>query len=260
MDKVLLFEKIDNVAKITLNRPSSYNSVNKELAYAFLGAMDSCLNDDDIRAIIITGEGKAFCAGQDLKEVTDPDSGLELEQIVSQHYNPMALAVYNMPKPVIAAVNGVAAGAGANLALICDIVVAKSSSSFIQAFSKIGLIPDTGGTYTMQRLVGYNRAMALAMTGDKVSAEEAEKMGMIYKCIEDDAFGEYVDTLAQKMSKMPTKGLALTKKAFQEGLNNTFEEQLAREAHYQIIAGHTHDYNEGVSAFVEKRKPNFKGR
>ncbi|NNE27859.1 MAG: 2-(1,2-epoxy-1,2-dihydrophenyl)acetyl-CoA isomerase [Saprospiraceae bacterium] len=260
MSTALLFEKIGHVGKITLNRPNSYNSVNKELAYAFLAAMKTCAEDDDIRAIVITGEGKAFCAGQDLKEVTDPNSGLELEQIVSQHYNPMALSVYNMPKPVIAAVNGVAAGAGANLALLCDIVVAKSSASFIQAFSKIGLIPDTGGTYTMQRLVGYNKAMALAMTGDKVSATEAEKMGMIYKCVEDEAFDEFVDKLAQKMSKMPTKGLALTKKAFQEGLNNSFEEQLAREAHYQIIAGNTHDYNEGVTAFVEKRKPEFKGQ
>jgi len=260
MSEELLFEKIGQVGKITFNRPESYNSVNRAVAMAFLKAMNQCETDDDIRAVYITGNGKAFCAGQDLKEITDPDNGLELAEIVSHHYNPMARAIFDIPKPVVAAVNGVAAGAGANLALICDIIVATESASFIQAFSKIGLIPDTGGTYSLPRLVGFQKAIALAMLGDKVTAPEAEKMGMIYKYFPDEEFAAASYAIAEKLSQMPTHGLALTKKAFNAGLCNSFSEQLDLEAKYQIEAGQTSDYNEGVQAFLEKRKPVFKGK
>jgi 2-(1,2-epoxy-1,2-dihydrophenyl)acetyl-CoA isomerase len=259
MSDVILYEKIGHVGKITFNRPESYNSVNKELAMAFLDIMKRCELDDDVRAIYLTGNGKAFCAGQDLKEIIDPNNGLELENIVTHHFNPMALAIYNIPKPVVAAVNGVAAGAGANLALISDIIVATESASFIQAFSKIGLIPDTGGTYSLPRLVGFQKAIALAMLGDKVLAPEAERMGMIYKYFPDDAFEEASFKIAEKLSLMPTKALALTKKAFNHSLCCSFESQLELEAKYQIEAGHTYDYNEGVQAFVEKRKAVFRG-
>ncbi len=260
MSDTLLFERDGHVAKIIFNRPESYNSVNKEMAMAFLKAMKECEENDDIRAIYITGNGRAFCAGQDLKEVTDPDNGLEIGDIVKQHYTPMALAIYNIPKPVIAAVNGVAAGAGANLALICDIIVAKESATFIQAFSKIGLVPDTGGSYSLPRLVGFQKAIALAMLGDKVDAIEAERIGMIYKYFSEEDFSEASLAMARKLSNMPTKGLGLTKKAFNTGLCNSFEDQLGVEAEYQIAAGQTYDYKEGVQAFLEKRKPDFKGQ
>ncbi|MBT8189612.1 MAG: enoyl-CoA hydratase/isomerase family protein, partial [Bacteroidia bacterium] len=193
-------------------------------------------------------------------EAIDPDNGLTLERIVREHYNQMALSVYNCPKPIVAAVNGVAAGAGANLALLCDIVVARESASFIQAFSKIGLIPDTAGTYALPRLVGFQKALALAMLGDKVGAMEAERIGMIYKYYPDDEFESASIAIAEKLSKMPTKGLALTKKAFNKGLCDSFEEHLEVEAQLQAEAGESYDYNEGVQAFLEKRKPEFKGR
>lgn len=260
MSEVLIFEKIGSVGKITLNRPDSFNSFNKEMTEAFLSAMKSCEEDEDVRCIYITGNGRAFCAGQDLKEVVDPDNGLEIGDIVKGHYVPMALSIYNIPKPVVAAVNGVAAGAGANLALICDIVLATESASFIQAFSKIGLVPDTGGTYSLPRLVGFQKAIALAMLGDKVKAKEAEQMGMIYKYFEDEEFESSTWAIAEKLSQMPTKGLALTKKAFNTGLCNSFKDQLDVEAQLQVEAGTTYDYNEGVQAFLEKRKPEFKGK
>lgn len=259
MSDVVLYEKKGNVACITFNRPDAYNSVTKDVAMLFLAYMKQAQTDKEVRAVYITGNGKAFCAGQDLKEVIDPDNGLELENIVSHHFNPMALAVFNMPKPVIAAVNGVAAGAGANLALLCDIVVASEKASFLQAFSKIGLIPDTGGTYILPRLIGYQKALALTMLGDKVPATEAEKMNMIYKVFPPESFQEEAFAIADKLSNMPTKALALTKKAYQESLTNSFKQQLNTEANYQIEAGHSYDYNEGVRAFVEKRKAVFKG-
>lgn len=254
----LIVRKENGVCIISLNRPEVFNSFNKAMALALQSTLDDCQNDKEIRAIVLTGEGKAFCAGQDLAEATDPN-GPELKSIVREHYNPIILKIRAIEKPIIAAVNGVAAGAGANIALACDIVFATKSASFIQAFSKIGLIPDSGGTFFLPRLIGMQKATALMMTGDKVSAEEAEKMQMIYKAIEDDNFMLEVITFAEKMAKMPTKGLGLTKRALNQSLKNDLADQLDVEESLQTEAGSTYDFEEGVNAFLEKRKPIFKG-
>ena len=248
----------EGVLTITLNRPSVFNSFNREMAFQLQAELDRCASDDAIRAVILTGEGKAFCAGQDLAEATDPE-GPVLQQIVAEHYNPIILKIRALEKPVIAAVNGVAAGAGANIALACDIVLAKESASFIQAFSKIGLIPDSGGTFLLPRLVGLQKATALMMTGEKVAAKDAEQMNMIYKAVADEDFSASVDKLARQMAQMPTKGLGLTKRALNLSLYNSLENQLKIEELLQTEAGQTHDFKEGVTAFLEKRNPEFKG-
>jgi 2-(1,2-epoxy-1,2-dihydrophenyl)acetyl-CoA isomerase len=248
----------EGVLTLTLNRPSVFNSFNREMALQLQTELDRCAKDDLIRAIVITGEGKAFCAGQDLTEATDPD-GPELQKIVADHYNPIILKIRTLEKPVIAAVNGVAAGAGANIALACDIVIAKESASFIQAFSKIGLIPDSGGTFMLPRLIGIQKAMALMLTADKVSAQDAESMNMIYKAVADDNFNEMINDFAKKMAQMPTKGLGLTKRALNASLDNSLENQLKLEEILQTEAGKSHDFQEGVAAFLEKRNPIFKG-
>ncbi|MFT6245616.1 MAG: 2-(1,2-epoxy-1,2-dihydrophenyl)acetyl-CoA isomerase [Crocinitomicaceae bacterium] len=207
----------------------------------------------------MTGEGKAFCAGQDLAEATDPN-GPELQSIVREHYNPIIKKIREIEKPVIGAVNGVAAGAGANIALACDVTFAKESASFIQAFSKIGLIPDSGGTFFLPRIVGMQKALALMFTGDKIGAKEAESMNMIYKSVEDEQFEETVNAFAAKLAKMPTKGLGLTKKAVNASWSNDLNAQLDVEEKLQTEAGSTHDFNEGVASFLEKRKPEFTGK
>lgn len=247
-----------SVMKITLNRPDKFNSFNREMALELQLALDKAATDKTIRAIYLTGEGKAFCAGQDLSEAMDAN-GPGIERIVREHYNPIILKIRNIEKPVVCAVNGVAAGAGANIALACDIVVASSSAAFIQAFSKIGLIPDSGGTFFLPRLVGFGKASALMMLGDKVSAHEAEKMGMIYKVLEDDKLQIEGFETAKKIADMPTKGIGFTKKLLNQSMHNPLLEQLEYEADMQVLAASTYDYNEGVSAFLEKRKPNFKG-
>ena len=249
---------LDGVGTITLNRPEVYNSFNRAMALAVQEAIEQFGADPSVRCILLTGSGKAFSAGQDLNEVVDPD-GPEIRNIVEEHYNPIIKLIRVTEKPIVAAVNGVAAGAGANIALACDIVVARESASFIQAFSKIGLIPDSGGTFTLPRLVGWQRASALMITGDKVSATEAQAMGMIYKAIPDGDFAEYVAKLSMKLAQMPTRGIGLTKRALNESINNNIEEQLEVEEKLQFTAGQTHDYQEGVAAFLEKRKPNFTG-
>lgn len=244
---------------ITLNRPDKYHSFIKPMAFALQDALDAAAEDDRVRAVLLTATGKAFCAGQDLKEATEPD-GPELTKIVSEHYNPIIYKMRNLPKPLVVGVNGVAAGAGANIALAGDIVVATESATFIQAFSKIGLIPDSGGTFMLPRLVGLQRATALMMTADPVTAKEAVDMGMIYKYFPDDSFAEDVLAFTKKLAKMPTKGLMLTKKALNKSLTNNLEAQLQCEDDLQTQAGNTFDFKEGVSAFIEKRKPNFEGR
>lgn len=250
----------NNLAIITLNRPEVFNSFNREMALSLQKALDDCATNKEVRAILLTGSGKAFCAGQDLKEVTSPELNPGFKAILDEHYNPIISKIRNIEKPVVAAANGVAAGAGANIALACDVVVASETASFIQAFSKIGLIPDSAGTFFLPRLIGFQKASALMMLGDKVSAEEAEKLGMIYKVFSAETFMEEAEKIAETLSQMPTHGLALTKKALNASMQNTLEEQLALESKYQIEAAQTHDYNEGVNAFIEKRKPNFIGK
>ncbi|MFK8037829.1 MAG: enoyl-CoA hydratase-related protein [Crocinitomicaceae bacterium] len=252
------FHISNQVGIITLNRPEVFNSFNQEMALLLQKILDDCAKDDNVRALYITGKGKAFCAGQDLQEVTDPN-GPELTAIVTEHYNPIIARIRAIEKPVIAAVNGVAAGAGANIALACDICVASELASFIQAFSKIGLIPDSAGTYFLPRLIGIQKATALMMLGDKVSAKEAENLGMIYKVFATDDFEEGALKIATKLANMPTKGLGLTKRALNDTFNNDLNQQLVLEGKLQTLAGKTYDYNEGVAAFLEKRKPNFKG-
>lgn len=258
MSSILL--KIENkVAYITLNRPEVFNSINREMAFLFQDTLDTCQKSDEIRAIVITGSGKAFGAGQDLKEVTDPDLNPGFKKILDEHYNPIITRIRNINKPIIAAVNGVAAGAAANIALACDIVVANEHVNFIQAFSLIGLIPDSGGTFFLPRLIGFQKASALAMLGDKVSAEEAERLGMIYKVIPAENFDSEVEKLALKLANMPTKALGMIKELLNKSMSNTLEQQLALESKLQIEAAQTNDYAEGVAAFIAKRKPEFKG-
>jgi len=253
--------KIENkVAYITLNRPEVFNSFNREMALRLQDTLDTCETNNEVRVIVLTGNGKAFCAGQDLKEVTTPELNPGFKKILEEHYNPIILRIRNIKEPIIAAVNGVAAGAGANIALACDVVVADENASFIQAFSKIGLIPDCAGTFFLPRLIGFQKASALAMLGDKVSAQEAERLGMIYKYVPSEEFQETIDKLALKMAKMPTKALGMIKQLFNKSMENNLEEQLALELKHQIEAAKSEDYNEGVTAFMEKRKPNFKGK
>ncbi|MGN6165191.1 MAG: enoyl-CoA hydratase-related protein [Flavisolibacter sp.] len=254
----ILFEIKDAVAFITLNRPEKYNAFNREMALLLQQKLDDCKHSKEVRCVYITGTGKAFSAGQDLDEVVDPN-GPKVVNILSEHYNPIISRIRYLDKPVVAAVNGVAAGAGANLAIGCDITVASQSAGFIQAFSKIGLIPDTGGTFFLPRLVGLQKALALSMLGDKVSADEAEKLGMIYKVLPDGSFKEESTAIAYTLAQLPTKALALIKKALNQSFISSLEEQLHAEEVLQQRASATADFKEGVQAFLEKRKPNFKG-
>lgn len=249
----------NGVGIITLNRPDKFNSFVRQMAFDLQARLDECEKNSEVRAIYLTAEGKAFCAGQDLAEAIDPNQ-TELTKIVEEHYNPIIERLRKIEKPIVCAVNGVAAGAGANIALACDITLAAKSASFIQAFSKIGLIPDSGGTYYLPRLIGMQKSAALMFLGDKVMAEDAEKMGMIYKAVADENLQEEAMKIAQTLAKMPTKGIGLTKRLLNESFNNTLTQQLNLEGDLQTIAGSTYDYNEGVNAFLEKRKPNFKGK
>jgi 2-(1,2-epoxy-1,2-dihydrophenyl)acetyl-CoA isomerase len=255
----ITFSTQQGIAVIKLNRPEAYNSFNREMALSLQEKLDLCANDPEIRAVYITGNGKAFCAGQDLKEVTDPEINPGFRKILEEHYGPIIQKIRQLPKPVIAAVNGVAAGAGANIALACDIVVATASASFIQAFSKIGLVPDSAGTFFLPRLIGFQKAMAISMLGDKIGAAEAESMGMIYKVLSDEEFEAGSMKIASKLAAMPTQGLAYTKELFNQSMSHNLDQQLAMETKYQLLASETNDYQEGVNAFLEKRKPHFKG-
>lgn len=260
MSNTISFEITNKVAYITLNRPEVFNSFNREMALALQDVLKDVATNDEVRAILLTGNGKAFCAGQDLKEVTDPELNPGFKAILEEHYNPVIQLIRETPKPIVAAVNGVAAGAGANIALACDVVVASQNAAFIQAFSKIGLIPDSAGTFFLPRLIGFQKASALAMLGDKIEAQEAERLGMIYKYFSAETFTEESEKLALKLANMPTKALGLIKEAFNQSMNNNLDEQLSLESKFQIEAASTDDYKEGVTAFVEKRKPEFKGK
>lgn len=260
MNNSILIKIENQVAYITLNRPDVFNSFNREMALLLQSILDDCEYNNEVRSIVITGNGKAFCAGQDLKEVTSSELNPGFKKILEEHYNPIITRIRAINKPIIAAVNGVAAGAGANIALSCDLVVASNKASFIQAFSKIGLIPDSGGTFFLPRLIGFQKATALMMLGDKVTAEEAEELGMIFKVISSESFNEEVEKLAVKLANMPTKALGLIKELLNKSITNTLEQQLELEGKLQIEAALSEDYTEGVNAFMEKRKPIFKGK
>mgnify|MGYP000507106977 CR=1 FL=1 len=254
-------KSIENgVATLTFNRPEVFNSFNREMAFLLQDELDACNKDTQVRAIVLTGSGKAFCAGQDLKEITDPTLNPGFKKILEEHYNPIIEKIRAIEKPIIAAVKGVAAGAGANIALACDIVIAHEKVSFIQAFSKIGLVPDSAGTFFLPRLIGFGKASALMMLGDKISATEAEKMGMIYKVTTLDEFNNTVTTTAVTLAQMPTKAIGLTKRLLNVSMTNNLEDQLALEGKLQIEASESEDFKEGVDAFVNKRRPVFKGK
>jgi 2-(1,2-epoxy-1,2-dihydrophenyl)acetyl-CoA isomerase len=255
-----ILSKIENnIGFINLNRPDAFNSFNREMALLLQQTLDDFSTNTAVCAIVITGNGKAFCAGQDLKEVISPELNPGFRAILEEHYNPIITRIRTIEKPILAAVNGVAAGAGANIALACDVVLASENASFIQAFSKIGLVPDSAGTFFLPRLIGFQKASALCMLGDKVSALDAEKMGMIYKAIPAEHFETEVQKTAETLANLPTLALGLTKRLLNQSLNNDLTTQLQAEGNLQIQASESHDFKEGVAAFVEKRKPEFKG-
>ncbi|MCF8240653.1 MAG: 2-(1,2-epoxy-1,2-dihydrophenyl)acetyl-CoA isomerase PaaG [Melioribacteraceae bacterium] len=251
----------DGVAIIKLNRPDVMNCFNSPMAREIQDALRISKDDKEVRSILITGEGKAFCAGQDLVEVLNEDKSPndEIGIIVRENYNPIIRLLREIEKPIVCGVNGVAAGAGANIALACDIVFASKNASFLQAFSKIGLIPDSGGTFFLPKLVGLPRAAAMAMLNDKITAENAEVYGMIYKTVEHEELYNEALNSALYLAKQPTKALGLTKRLFNKSFENNLEEQLKLEEELQSVAGKSYDYKEGVKAFLEKRSPVFKG-
>ena len=255
------FQVEQGVATLTLNRPESLNSFTSEMHGEIREVMKQVKQDKSIRCLLLTGAGRGFCAGQDLNDraVAPGEAMPDLSLSIKQNYNPLVRSLMTLDKPVVCAVNGVAAGAGANLALACDIVLAARSASFIQGFSKIGLIPDSGGTWTLPRLAGRARAMGMAMLSGKLSAEQAADWGLIWQVVDDDNLMPEATALATHLASQPTKGLALTKRAINAAGGNSLEQQLELECDLQYIAGCSHDYREGVSAFVGKRKAEFKG-
>jgi 2-(1,2-epoxy-1,2-dihydrophenyl)acetyl-CoA isomerase len=252
----------DGLLTLTLNRPEKLNSFNEEMHLALRAGLENARDDATIRAVLITGAGRAFCAGQDLgdrdprKGGPAPDLGTTLETF----YNPTLRLIRNLDKPVLCAVNGVAAGAGANIALACDIVLAAKSAKFIQAFSKIGLIPDAGGSWSLTRILGEPRAKALTMTAEPVMAQQAADWGMIWKAVDDEALMDEATALAKKLAAGATYGLGLTKQLIQAASSNSLDIQLDLERDFQRLAGKSQDYAEGVTAFLEKRQPEFSGR
>lgn len=255
------FKVEGGVAILTLNRPDRLNSFTRAMHLEVRDALARVQADQSVRVLVLTGAGRGFCAGQDLADrAVDPGApSVDLGASVEEFYAPLVLTLKNLPMPVICAVNGVAAGAGANLALACDIVLAAQSASFIEAFSKLGLIPDTGGTWHLPRLIGPARAMGLAMLGEKLSAEKAEAWGLIWRCVPDDVLMDEALAMAKHFAAAPTKGLAFTKRAFQASYANTLAQQLQLEADMMRELGNSHDYREGVAAFLAKRAPQFKG-
>lgn len=260
--QTILCDVSDGIARLTLNRPDRLNSFNVEMHGEVRDALSKLSQDRAARVLVLTGAGRGFCAGQDLgdRAVAPGGQGVDLGESIDKYYKPLVLALRNLPMPVIAAVNGVAAGAGANIALSCDLVIATRSANFIQSFSKLGLVPDSGGTWLLPRLIGNARAMGLALLADKLSAEQAAQWGLIWRCVEDTEFKQTVDTLAQQLAIAPTRGLARTKQAIYESWGRSFEQSLDQERDFQRELGRSQDYAEGVAAFTEKRNPKFTGR
>jgi len=257
----VLFSIEQGVALLSLNRPDQLNSFNTQMHSEVREALQQIRQRSDVRVLLLTAEGRGFCAGQDLsdRQVAPGAAMPDLGESIEKFYNPLVRALRDLPMPVICAVNGVAAGAGANLPLACDLVIAARSATFIQAFCKLGLVPDSGGTWTLPRLVGMARAKQLALLGDRLSAEQAEHWGLIYQCVNDEALRETALQLARHLATQPTRGLALIKRALNASFDNSFDEQLTLERDLQRLAGRTEDYREGAAAFMEKRTPTFKG-
>jgi 2-(1,2-epoxy-1,2-dihydrophenyl)acetyl-CoA isomerase len=259
---MILTDLRDGVLVITLDRPDVLNSFNGAMADALIDAFHTAATDPQVRAVLLTGAGRAFCAGQDLAAVMPGDNGRmpDLGDVVNRQYNPIIRAIRMLEKPVVCAVNGVAAGAGANIAFACDITIAAESASFIQSFAKIGLIPDSGGTFILPRIVGLQRAAALTMLCDKLDAATAKQWGLLYDVVSADALFDAAMGVARRLAAMPTRGIGLAKRGFNAAFSNDLHSQLALEEELQREAGRTADYAEGVRAFMEKRKPAFEGR
>ncbi|MFV5640331.1 2-(1,2-epoxy-1,2-dihydrophenyl)acetyl-CoA isomerase PaaG [Acinetobacter oleivorans] len=257
----IIAEEKNGVGYLTFNRPKALNSFNVDMHREVAEVLNLWTKNPDVRCVVISGEGRGFCAGQDLGDrVVDPNAEApDLGYSIETYYNPLIKTIVNMPKPVICAVNGVAAGAGANIALACDLVIAAKSANFVQAFCRLGLVPDSAGTWFLPRAVGHARAMGLTLLGDKLPAETAKEWGMIWDVVEDAELKTKVTELAERLAKQPTFGLSLIKKAIHQSSNNTFDEQVQLERDLQRIAGRSEDYREGVQAFMNKREPNFKG-
>jgi 2-(1,2-epoxy-1,2-dihydrophenyl)acetyl-CoA isomerase len=261
-EETILLDVADGLARITLNRPSRLNSFNVEMHEALSAALDRVEGDSEVRAVLLTGAGRGFCAGQDLSDrAVAPDSGpVDLGRSVETYYSPLIRRVTSLEMPVVCAVNGVAAGAGANIAFACDIVIAARSARFIQSFAKIGLIPDSGGTWVLPRLAGQARALGLALTGEPLAAEQAEAWGMIWKCVDDEVLLAEAGALAASLAAGPTRGLAATKRTLRTSFACSLDEALLRERDLMRELGYSADYQEGVAAFMEKRPPHFTGR
>lgn len=249
----------DRVAMLTLNRPRTLNSFNRAMQDEMRDALKTVRTDSQVRCLILTGAGRGFCAGQDLGERSEDVAPSDLGETLERHYIPMIRAIATLDKPVVCAVNGVAAGVGSSLALACDIVLAARSASFVQAFIRVGLIPDSGGTWHLARALGLPRAKGLALLGEPLLAEQAEAWGLIWRCVEDDRLMDEALDVARRLVELPARGLAMTKHLFQLAAANPLHEQLEREKETMRLLGRTHDYREGVAAFLEKRKPVFKG-
>jgi len=260
MPQTILFELRDNIARLTLNRPDKLNSFTEAMHLEVREALNQ-VKESTARVLLITGAGRAFCAGQDLADrKTKPgEDSVDLGDSIENYYAPMVLTLRSLPLPVVAAVNGVAAGAGVSLALACDLVIATKSASFIQSFAKLGLIPDTGGTFFLPRLVGTARALGLALLGERLSAEQAAAWGLIWRCVEDEAFEDAIEELVNTLAIAPTKGLAYTKAAINSSAGLLLDKQLDLERDYMRELGHSNDFREGVTAFLEKRAPKFTG-
>lgn len=258
----ILFDLSNGVARLTLNRPDRLNSFNVQMHEEVRDALQKLVRKPAARVLVLTGAGRGFCAGQDLgdRAVAPGGEGVDLGDSIENYYKPLVWALRNLPMPVIAAVNGVAAGAGANIALACDLVIATRSASFVQAFSKLGLVPDSGGTWVLPRLVGNARAMGLALLAEKLPAEQAAQWGLIWRCVDDSEFKDTIESLAAQLATSPTRGLARTKQAIYESWERSLEQQLDQERDFQRELGRSRDYSEGVAAFTEKRAPKFTGK